>query len=475
MDARLKSQVAGPKPPAAIRFPFAQWPGRCEYRSTETNRIEPRALLQKLYDTMIGAGAKGRPVGASRNEPFNGAVHVVSLSLTKIADGLINPKLVLAWLLNAVGAPGFLIGLLVPVREAGALLPQLVLARRVEASAQRKWFWVAGSLIQGSAALGIAAAAALLDGTAAGWTIVGCLAVLSLGRSSCSISQKDALARTIPKMRRGAVTGMAGSAASFGVLGFGFLLAAGIIPLTAANIACAVAVAGAAWFAGALIFSRLGEPVEAPKDTATGVFSAFLAPLFDDPQLRRFILARSLLTATALAPPFIVMLTTVGDENRLGHLGPLVLASAAASIASAYVWGRVSDHSSRKTLMAAGALGALTFAAAGFFGLAVEGSFGTGLVGLAASAGAVFFAQITHEGVRAGRKLHLTDMATDGHRARYTALSNSLIGLVLLLGGGLGGLADLAGPAWTLLALAGLCALSVPASALLKEVQKDSS
>ena len=38
-------------------------------------------------------------------EARNGIRHVVSLSLTKLADGLINPKLVLSYLLNALGAP----------------------------------------------------------------------------------------------------------------------------------------------------------------------------------------------------------------------------------------------------------------------------------------------------------------------------------------------------------------------------------
>jgi len=427
-------------------------------------------LIEKLYDAVTGAGSDG--ASKDRAEPFNGAVHVTALSLTKIADGLINPKLVLAWLLNSVGAPGSLIGLLVPVREAGALLPQLVLARWVESSARRKWFWVAGSLIQGTAAFGIAAAAILLDGSMAGWAIVGCLAVLSLGRASCSISQKDALARTIPKTRRGSITGIAGSVASFGILCFGFLLAFGIIPLTVANIAGAVAVAGAAWFTGAMIFSALQERADSPEKDGGDGFSAFVAPFFEDAQLRRFVLARSLLTATALAPPFIVMLSASIDENRLGHLGPLVLASGAASIVSAYLWGRLSDTSSRKTLMTAGALGSLTFSAVGVSGLLADGIFQSGFYGIAASAGAIFLAQITHEGVRAGRKLHLTDMAGDANRARYTALSNSLIGLVLLLGGGLGSLADAAGPAWTLIALAGLCACSVPAAGLLKEVQK---
>ena len=40
-------------------------------------------------------------------EARNGIRHVVSLSLTKLADGLINPKLVLSYLLNASGHDTF--------------------------------------------------------------------------------------------------------------------------------------------------------------------------------------------------------------------------------------------------------------------------------------------------------------------------------------------------------------------------------
>lgn len=76
--------------------------------------------------------AEHRPAIDEDEVPRNRRVHLLSLTLTKIADGLIDPKLVLAWLLGAGGAPFFLIGLLVPIREAGALLPQLALARIVQ-------------------------------------------------------------------------------------------------------------------------------------------------------------------------------------------------------------------------------------------------------------------------------------------------------------------------------------------------------
>lgn len=94
-----------------------------------------------------------------------------------------------------------------PVREAGALLPQLALAAWIERSRQRKWFWAAGAVGQGIAALGMVAAALTLDGVAAGWAILGCLALLAVCRSAGSASYKDVLARTLDKGTRGTVSG----------------------------------------------------------------------------------------------------------------------------------------------------------------------------------------------------------------------------------------------------------------------------
>lgn len=82
---------------------------------------------------MLTSGDEGRvckdiPESACHEESGNFLKHITSLSASKISDGLIDPKLVLSWLLTTLGAPAFIIGLLVPVREAGALLPQLFTA-----------------------------------------------------------------------------------------------------------------------------------------------------------------------------------------------------------------------------------------------------------------------------------------------------------------------------------------------------------
>jgi hypothetical protein len=42
---------------------------------------------------------------------------------------------------------------------------------------------------------------------------------------------------------------------------------------------------------------------------------------------------------------------------------------------------------------------------------------------------------VAYEGVRMGRSIHLVDIADQDKRAIYTALSNSIIGVFLLLGG----------------------------------------
>lgn len=420
-------------------------------------------VTRSLYDVLTEPGTQ-----AEQGEERRFAVHLFSLISTKTADGLIDPKLVLSWLLSTLSAPGFLIGALVPVREAGALLPQLLLARRIEASPLRKMFWASGSIIQGFAALCIAGAAFFLDGAAAGWAIVVSLAVLSVARAACSASYKDVLARTVSKGARGTVSGTAGSVAAIAVLAFAALLGLGVIPRTTTAIAAAIAVAGVLWIGAGLLFARLDEtavddtsPDGFGLDDLTGILKA-------DAELRVYLATRALLISTALAPPFLVMLSNREGAAEAGNLGLFLIASSAATILSSYVWGRVSDRSSRKTLVIAGALAAVCFSIA-----AVHGFTSGNLGGPILAAMFIFSAQVAYEAARAGRKTHLTDMDTQGQKSLYTALSNSLIGPLLLAGGLFGLLADVTGPQAVLAAFALMAALAVPVGMSLSEVQDD--
>ena len=54
--------------------------------------------------------------------------------------------------------------------------------------------------------------------------------------------------------------------------------------------------------------------------------------------------------------------------------------------------------------------------------------------------GLIFLAAAAHHGARVGRKTYLIDMATQENRAQFTAVSNTVIGGLLLLGMLLGAL-----------------------------------
>ncbi|SLN50954.1 Major Facilitator Superfamily protein [Roseivivax jejudonensis] len=395
---------------------------------------------------------------ANAREARNGIRHMVSLSVQKVADGLIDPKLVLAWLMNAVGAPAVLVSLLVPIREAGALLPQILLAGVVQAREHRKWVWVAGCAVQGFAALGIAAAAALLEGWAAGLAICVSLTVLALARAACSVSYKDILGKTVAKTRRGAVKGVAGSAASAAVLVFALLLISGLLQDREPLIA-AICLAAGLWLAAAAVFATLEEGRSEPQARA----AVDLSPLREDPQFRRFIAARGALTATALAPPYLVILS--GGDGALQRLGALILASAAAAFVSSYVWGRLSDRSSRTVLILSGLAGAVSMAAAALAGAAgwTEGMIVAPLV--------LFVMQIAYRGVRESRSTYLVDMAPKESRSNYTAIANTSIGLLLLAAGAFGGALSTGGAIWALCGFAALSAIGALIAFGLDEVE----
>ncbi|WP_375691092.1 MFS transporter [Pseudooceanicola sp. LIPI14-2-Ac024] len=386
--------------------------------------------------------------GIDPTEARNGLRHVASLSLTKVADGLIDPKLVLSWLLTALAVPSALVGMLVPIREAGALLPQVFLADRAQRMARRKWMWVAGSAVQGLAALAIAAAGRLLDGLAAGVAICAALAVLALARAACSVSYKDVLGKTIGETRRGAVTGLAGSVASAGVVIFALLLISGLMQ-EMTPVLIAIALAGVFWLGAAALFSTIEEAASEDRDGAD--VTAF-REILGDGGLRWFILVRGLLVSTALAPPYLVLLAQQGGDALLGQLGALVLASAAASFLSSYVWGRLSDKSSRLVLALSGAAAALSLAAALVFAW-------VGLIGAVWAAPlALFGLMVAYHGVRQARSVWLVDYAPADSRAAYAAVANTAIGLILLAVGAAGGALSMLSPA---VAVAGFAALAL--------------
>ncbi len=423
-------------------------------------------------DDELAQVCRDLPESACRAQPHNYRVHVASLSLTRIGGDLADPKLVLAWLLNAIGAPTWALGLLVPVRESLAMLPQLVISARLRQLPIRKPVYIFGCVVQ---------AVAIISFSLMGWfaqvfssTLVGVLAVVliaifALGRSLCSITHKDLLGKTVDKGRRGSVGGTAGTVAAVATLLIAVAYSSGWIPLTIPVVASMVAIGGICWLLAALIFGLIRED---PGGTTGGIdglraIIAQLGLLGSEAQLRRLIVTRTLLLSTALAPPFYIALSGDNTASGLGTLGSFMIAAAAASILSTYVWGRFSDRSSRLVLMLAASLAVLANAAAAFLALAMPEALNEESVLPAL----LFVLMIAHQGVRLGRSVHVVDMADRDNRATYTALSNSVVGLILLAGGVFGVIAQWLGIGAVLAIFTSMAALAIFAAAGLDDVQ----
>jgi len=433
----------------------------------------PKSVTRDLYDLLTGDEdarvCRDIPDDACREQPRNFFIHIGSLIASKTGDRLSSPKLVLSWLFTSLGAPTFMLGLLVPIRESLSLIPQLFVARAIRRVGVRKWFWVAGSVVQGLAVAAMAAVALSLHGAPAGWSILGMLVVFSLARGVCSVAEKDVLGKTISKSRRGTVTGYASSVAGAITIVVGFMALAlkpgeqGLILFVGLLV-----IAGALWILAALIFSRLEEYSGATEGGGNAIAEALrqMHLIREDRDLRQFLVVRTLLLSTALVAPFYVSIASQHSGGALTQFGAMLIATGAASFLSAPAWGRLADRSSRQVMARAALL-------AGVSGVVTAGLAHTPDLPYPAIAfsATYFLLNIAHAGVRVGRKTHLIDIATAENRASYVAVSNTFIGVMLIVGGTFGGIASLAGPTAVILLLSAISFIAAGAAWRLKEAQ----
>tara|TARA_R100000657_G_C4677834_1_gene124566 strand:- start:1316 stop:2350 length:1035 start_codon:yes stop_codon:yes gene_type:complete len=314
------------------------------------------------------------------------------------------------------------------------MLPQLLIGAWVRRYAIRKTFWIAGSIVQGSCVLAMALAVNYWTGAAAGSAIIGLLLVFSLGRGLCSVAMKDVKGKTVPKGQRGQLTGIAGTAS--GVLTL--LVSLWLLREEPDNLLVYVVLLVAAamlWLSAAVIFSQVQEQPGETDGGANALQRAWqnLGLLQTDKQFRQFVICRGLLLGSALVSPFLVLLAQQQHGNGQ-TLAWFLICTSLASALSAVFWGRLADRSSRQVMIIAA-----TLALAGCAVLAavqmVIGElplYGYLLLFLLLSVG--------HAGVRVGRKTYLLDMASGNQRTDYVSVSNTIIGVLLLVVGGISSL-----------------------------------
>ncbi|SRR6056297_684688 len=400
-------------------------------------------LYQQLVNEEDARVCRDISDSACRVVPGNFLLQIATQFFTKLGDAIANPKTVLAWLLAALSAPAVFTAFLVPIRESGSLIPQLVIASYVRRMPVRKWVFVVGSVLQALAVFSMAIVAATLTGAAAGFGLLGTLVVFSLSRGLCSVASKDVLGKTVPKTRRGRVSGWSETLAGLVTIGIGtFLLFDGDGSDTAIGTwVLLLTIAGGLWLVGASTYAAIREQPGATEGGGNALSEALkrLVLLREDAPFRRFVIARSLLLCSALSAPFFILLAHENTEGALLVLGLFVIADGVASLISAPFWGRFADRSSRWVMVIAGAAAALV-------GLALVAivQFGGTIAGASWLYPLFFFLlAIAHAGVRMGRKTYVVDLAGGNKRTDYVAVSNTVIGVVLLIAGSVGALANL--------------------------------
>jgi hypothetical protein len=407
---------------------------------------------------------------ACRDVPGNFLLMIISHFFTKLGDALANPKVVLPWVMETLQAPLYLIGFLVPIRESGSLIPQLFIASYIRTVAVRKWVWIFGSLVQAVAIAAIGLVAWTLDGAAAGWSIIGLLVLFSLARGLSSVASKDVLGKTIPKTRRGQVNGWSASAAGLVTVALALLLLfSGTDQLPPQAYGLLLAGAGLLWLIAAAIYARINELPGETEGGGNAVVEAIkrLGILRSDRNFRRFVITRALLLCSALTAPYYVVLAQQKLGSAAATLGLFMLASGAASLVSAPLWGRFADLSSRRVMMAA----AILTASMGLVVYLLD-NLQPAWLAIGWMLPALYFClSIAHQGVRIGRKTYLVDLAQGNRRTDYVAVSNTVIGLILLLLGFAGALGAVMTVSQIILLLSLLGALGAVMAAALPEAE----
>ena len=323
---------------------------------------------------------------------------ITGLSLNKLADLLISAKTTLTALLISIGAPVWMIGWLVPIRESGALLPQVLISIYLRKHTQRHLVWRVGMLTQTLSVFCMLLAVILFSGGLAGTLILISLVFLSLGRSACSLTVKDMEADVAKKGERGNLIGIAST-----VSGMVTLVIA--IPLTiydgslSSNVLLIVLCGSLLSFVLTLICVW---PVKTTVDVGGKEEKAFSIDL--DATVYKFILVRGLFVHSALVAPYSIRKN--GDVKEL--LPIYIGAEATAALLSSIIWGKIADKSAKLALQISGLLAIISC-----IGLLILQT-----TTIVTSSLLFFLLSVSHAGVRTGRKTYSLDVKEGHERTR---------------------------------------------------------
>lgn len=393
-------------------------------------------VSEQVYEFLVEDGEE-RACDAISDEaceeaPGNFLLNGLNGFCTKLAEQIASPELIIPYVFSIIGVPSYFSGLLVPIKNTGSLLPQLIVSAKIRAFEIRKYFWVAAGFFQGLMLLLMALTFTHLENRV-GLIIVFLLLLFSMASGVGSIAFKDVMGKTIPKGKRGRLL-------SFRATGGGFLtVIAGLFLYffidknsSIDSFSVLFVVAGILWIVSALLFAFISE--------SRGATSGGRSPIDEvkkgwhllksDGNFFNFLITRSLLLAIPLVQPFFIVFATERLDVELSGLGLFVIAAGVSNTISSPFWGKFSDKSSKKVMMVSAVFSSL------ICGYVLVFDFLPKDYQTIYTYGPVFFLIImAYGGARMARKTYLVDYAPAEERPLYVSVANTFMGIITLLSG----------------------------------------
>lgn len=384
-------------------------------------------------DDDLDRACQSIPRESCKESSKNFTINVCNGAASKLAEQIAGPNLILPWLFQLLGTPVWMFGFLMPIKQSFSLLPQMVVAGQIRQLARRKWVWVGSAIIQALCLLLMIPAALWFSPVSAGFSLLGLLVVFSIASGTASVAFQDVLGKTIDKGHRGRL--LARRALVGGLL----TTAAGLLlnryreaqqDLTPVLILLLVATV--LWVLSAFFFALIREFPGAVSGgrNAISESQAGLKLFRQHSGFRKFLTARTLLLSVELATPFYVLHAGELLQLKIQSVGSLIVAIGISQILSSPFWGKMADQTSKKVM----ALSSLI-------------AFGSALLALFLSFIPIHSFQyvgyllvfvligLAESGVRLGRKTYLVDAVPADERATFTAFSNSFVGIIAIVSG----------------------------------------
>lgn len=380
---------------------------------------------------------------------FNGAAFT-------FAETLISADLVLTNFISKLTTSNFLIGLVVPLRDASWYLPQLLVSSYLQYRDRALPLYRRLAILRSATWLGMAVIVfAVRDRNPAILLLLfyALYTVYSLASGFAGLSFMDVVAKTIPSRRRGAffggrlffgsLLGLAASAlvdaALGGTLGFPYFTSMALLMF----VSWIVATVGLAAFA--IIHEPAGEVRQEPSTLQQHVRRAARLPRANR-DFRLFLGGRAFLLLAYVAAPFYGVYATreLGADDRV--IAVFLAARTITFLVANPIWARASDRrGNRIVILAASAVGVFLPVTALAARPMLE------LVGAPVEQWGFLYVPVFvlwglfESGMGVGANNLLLDLAPSHDRSIYVGLTNSVLGVTLLCTTFGGVLVDLVG------------------------------